>query len=274
MKNVFPHLLTWNEEVLKGCGKDIDFVVLHFYAPFDKLSNDDKLRQLVWAGPVVFEQNLAMIRDLLKRHARSGVEICVTEYGTFFGEKTAPDPRIGTTENAVFSALLLVACMRASDVTAANHWSLLNNSSFGMLKTDKGRLSSRPTAAVIQGLASMAQGTLLTVKIDCAGAAVDAKGSIPALGQVPDLDGAAVRMADGKLRAALINRSVRNSARTRVRFDGGRGPRAMNVRALSPADAGGSEWKVAGPSKVEAGKDGSFELTVPPGSLVFIESIE
>ncbi len=271
MKNVHPHLLTWNEEVLKVAGRDIDFVVLHFYAPFDKLPSEDDLHRLVWAGPVVFEQNVAAIRVMLKRFARPGVKIALSEYGTFFGGKVAPHPRIGSTENALFSALILFTCIRDPDITMANHWSLINNSSFGILRTTPaGRLTTRPTYQVLRSLAPMAGMKVLPLRIDGNGYAVQARGNIPGLKKVPYLDAVAVRGDDGLVRLAVVNRSPNATVEATLSFVAGIAPPALSACALTPGDEKGTRWKAPARQLLTSGHNGLFRYRFPPQSFTVI----
>lgn len=272
-KRVLPELEAWNEEVLRTCGNDIDFVAAHFYAPFDAVSDEKRLHELVWAGAQVLEQNLERLRRLLARHARPGVELALTEYGTFFGEKIEPRPRIGTTENALFTALVLFQAMRANDVQLANHWSLLNNSSFGMLQTVQGRVVPRPTYAAIRGLSAMAGGTLLRMRIEGDGYSVTAKGNIPALERVPFVDGVAVRGADQRLRAAVVNRSFARESKLHVRLQGTGLPSSLTLRTLVPADTAGTAWIESQRAGIVPGVEGEFDLRLPAQSLSFLEGV-
>jgi alpha-N-arabinofuranosidase len=272
MKGLMPHLLTWNEEVLKVCAKEIDFVVLHFYSPFDTLPAEDDLHRLVWSSSIVFTQNAAMVRGLLKRYGTPGrgVEMAVTEYGTFFGEKIAPGPRIGTVENALFSALLLFACTREPDVTLANHWSLLNNSSFGMLRTRGGLLERRPTFEAIRQLAPLAGGRTIGLDVQCGSFAVKAKGSVPALPEVSVLDGIAVRGKGGDLTVAVVNRSPRGAVDASISFGGGRAPEKLVVRTLAGGEDG--TWKAPVESTIAPDGAGSFRYRFAPQSLTLLRA--
>lgn len=224
-----PKLLDWNEAVLASCGREIDFVALHFATPFDTHWLEDDLHRLVWAGPVAFEMTVAAVKQLLQRHARADLPIVVSEYTTFFGETTAPSARIAGTENALFCALMLFAMMRDPSIVAAANWSLLNNGTFGLLATDRdGRLSPRPAFDCFRLLAGFAGARLVPLRITAPGYAVTAKGNVPALAEVPMLDGVGRQAAGGSFELALVNRSPTDLLQVsiatpahRVALDGG-----------------------------------------------------
>jgi len=270
MKSVFPHLLTWNEDVLKLVGRDVDFLVLHYYAPFDKQFGDDAMKRLVWAGPDVFEQNLGIIRGLAKKYCRSNVEMAVTEYSTFFGEKITLDSRIASTENASFNAMMLMAFMRNPDVTLANHWSLLNNSKFGMIEWDGKKLASRPWFDLFVRLRNLAGGTVVPVKVTSTPYAVEAKGNIPRIDHQSSLQAIAVNKK-GKWQMVLVNRAPSQDISVTLNASGKLLPTSVSLTALVPNDEQ-SGWLPPTKQTLQMdAKTGNFTFRLPPGTVSFIE---
>ena len=268
IKSKHPHFLTWNAQVLNVAGRHLDFVALHFYAPFDKIRNEEHLHRLVWAGPLVFEQTVRDIKKRCKEVGADDLEIAVTEYGTFFGGRRKPDDRIATTENGLFNALMLFAFMRDPQIRLANHWSLLNNGSFGLLETQP-RFSRRPAAAIFDQLGALANHRVLPLVIDVAGYAVKAKGNIPRFSSVKFLDGVAAERTDGSIKLAVVNRSPRRSILTELKFEGAEAPDRLTVRSLRPTDDHGQAWRT-GETWLTAIDPGVFSVRLPPYSLTLL----
>lgn len=272
MKAVFPHLLTWNEEVLKVCGKDIDFVILHFYVPFDETSNGTDMHRWVWSGPRLFKDSLEMVRALLETHGRPGIEVAVTEYSTFFDEKVRPGERIASTENALFTASMLFSFMREPDVTLAHNWSFANNSTFGLIDTRSGGTAKRrPTFEVFRILGEYVGGRLLGTRLQCAPYSVEPFGNIPAMNDVPVVDTVAVRAKDGTLRFALVNRDPQNPVQLTVEITGTDPPGPLQAVTLTPRSARDTTaWATPEPRTVAPGSDGRYTIALPPHSLTAV----
>jgi alpha-N-arabinofuranosidase len=270
MPKIYPHMATWNEEVLQVAGRDMDYAVVHFYVPHDTLPNDDALSRLVWAGPLTFVQNLAQIRGLLARYARPDIEIALTEYGTYFGEKIALSARIASTENALFNAMLLFDLARDGAVQFANHWSLINNSRFGMLEASRGqRLVTRPMFEVFQVLAQLTGKRMVPVDYTGPTYSVDAKGNIPAT-KVPQLDAVAARDESGALVVSVVNRSPRTAQPLQLSIADFPSPlRARTISYYAP-DGYAMAWRSAPAANLSAAQDGMVAYTLPPQSLTLV----
>jgi len=269
MPKVLPHLVHWNETVLRDAGKDLDFVILHFYAPHDSLWNDSKLRGHVLAGPEVFTRTLQQILAQIKQYGRPDTEVVVSEFGTAFAEKLMLSRRIASTEGALFSTSLLFAMMREPRVTVANHWSLLNNSQFGMLTHDGTQLRPRPIYDAYQLLKPWQGGSILTMTVSGPSYAVTGHGSVPAMAKVALLDAQAVRETDGTLSLALINRSDRKALPTQITLDGLPAGAWQTTRTVLSAKPAAAQWRRdAFPASPLAGNVLALEL--PPHSLTLI----
>ncbi len=271
MKDVLPDLLTWNEEVLKRVGRDVDFLSLHFYAPFDKKVSATSMNQLVWAGPIVFEGNLKRIRELAQRYCRPNIEYAVTEYSTFFGEKLILDERISGTENTLFNTLLMLNFMRSPDITLANHWSLLNNNVFGMLKWNEGKLTLRPWYNIFTRLRNFAGSKVLATEIKSPTYRVDAKGNVPNLEKINVVEALVVR-DDNKWRLVLINRSP--DQEIEVSLSGADEALPAHLDAvLFKSDNEQRVWLPPATQSLSIDPDTQqHRVKIPPASVTFLES--
>lgn len=272
MKNVYPHLLTWNEEVLKGCGQDIDFVALHFYVPFDTLSDENALHKLVWAGPVVFKQTVDDVRALLQQHAKASVEMVVNEYNTAFETAATLNPRIASTENSLYCAMLLFAFMRDERITMANHWLFTQNTALGLtdISADGTVLSRRLTFEVFKQLGVLAGSRLAPITITCPTYATLAQGNVPQLSGIPVLDGIAAVAPDGTVRIAIVNRDPVSALASTLNIRGGNEPLTLSTATLRPA--GGSDvfqWDAPPKAQKLVRKQGDL-MTFPAHSLTII----
>ena len=209
MKNVFPHMVTWNDEVLENLSNQVDFASLHFYAPFDKTWLDDNTLKLALSGPQVFVQNIDILKKQLAQHNRMDLELAVTEYNTFFGDKVKLDRRTAYTEGAIFNGLLLFQMIREPQIILANHWSLVNNAVFGMLGSSTiSTVEFRPVYTVFKHLAEQQGWSVLASKVYSPGYKITAKGNIPAIKTVPYLDVLVTKNVNStKIRFNIINRS-------------------------------------------------------------------
>lgn len=273
--SVLPHMVSWNKEVLQEFKDEIDFVSVHFYAPFDTLWDDKSLNKMVWSSPIVFAENLKIISELIKKHSSDKVKIGVTEYGTFFGEKISPSKRIESTENALFMAMSLFTMIRDSNVVIANNWSLMNNSRFGMLKTEDKQIILRPNADVFRELSSFKNGHLADVVIDSPGYSVSAKGNIPNLTNVSFIDALAVKLPNGTLGIALVNRSPDKSVLVRIEIKGNYPFMNKNVSLsqYNPYDSMTSlQWVKT--SLVKEMENDFISLELKPGSFTMVKTSE
>ncbi len=269
MPKVLPHLVNWNETVFREAGRELDFVILHFYAPHETLWNDSELRGLVLAGPEVFRRTLQQILTLIREHGRPDTEVVVSEFGTAFGEKLVLSRRIASTEGALFSASLLFAMMREPRITVANNWSLLNNSQFGMLEHDGPLLRPRPIYDVYKLLKPWHGGHSLTITLTGPTYAVTGHGSVPTMPKVALVDAQAVREADGSLSVALLNRSDRKTLPAQLVFENLPAGAWQATRTVLSAKPAAEQWRHdTHPAKVLAGN--ALTLELPPHSLTLV----
>ncbi len=265
MAPIYPHMATWNEALLKVAGKEIDFAVLHFYVPHDKVWDDKALTRLVMAGPLVFEKNLATIRGLLERHARPDIEIALTEYGTYFGEKLLLSKRIESTESALFNSMLLFSVIRDGGLVMANHWSLVNNSRFGMLAAAPGKpIVRRPNHQSLAALSALAGKSRLPVTYSGPHYKVEARGNIGAQPRVPMLDAVAGRDdRTGRTTLLVINRSLDGPIQLELEA----GAAAATAVTLYAEGAYEMSFRSTAPVSLSAGPGGRIAHKLLPNSL-------
>lgn len=265
MQQVLPHMTTWNDEVLAVLSDNIDFLSVHFYAPFDKLFSNARLSQLVLAGPLVFSQNLRLLQEALRTHNRSDIAIAVTEYNTFFGDKVKLDERTAEPEAALFQGLMLFEMMRNPDVILANNWSLINNSVFGMIQTDaNNQASTRPTYPVFRTLAQQANSQFLSSTVTSPGYTVAAKGNIPQLDHVPYIDAVSTtNLSSGHITINVINRSLDSSSMLTIT---GLRSELKSAEIVSYSGNQAAQWRVSVESNSSAGQP----INIPPFSYTRI----
>lgn len=265
MANVYPFLLTWNEDVLKAAGQQADFVSLHFYAPQDKLWSEKTLAQTVWASPMVFTQNVARLRAQLAKYARPDTQLLVTEYGTAFADKVAPSARIASTQTALYDASMLFAFARDGGIARAQNWSLSNNSQYGtMVLAANTPMQKRPAYTVYAALKDWAGARLLPMDVGTPNYAVSAIGNVPALPSVPVVDSLAALDANGRLRIALVNRSIDQTLPVSIVTQTPRRP-GTSLLAVSGGPAA-AQWVQTGALTV-TGSGKNWTLNLPPMSF-------
>lgn len=276
MGNIFPHIVTWNEDVLKEINDEVDFVSVHFYAPSDTIWDDSKLNKLVWSSSIIFSENLKSITQLIKKHSSPNIKIGVTEYGTFFGEETSPLERIESTENALFIAQSLFVMMRDENVIVANNWSLVNNSRFGLLKLFDGKIIKRPSAYVFEQLASLNNGHRILTSINSPHYRVDAKGNVPTLESVPIIDAVSIKKPDNSLAIAIINRSPNQTIELKINIINGNSfnNKLATIHHYDPHDSNMTalKWQINKTSKNIV--NSVLSITLRPGSFTLVNLSE
>lgn len=268
-------MATWNEEVMRAAGPNVDFAVVHLYAPFDKPGKDAELKQLLWAAPDVFAGNLRMVAALLDKHGAYGAPIAITEYNSFFDPSWGRmDERIASSESGVFLALTMFEMMREPRVTAANHWSLLNNGVFGMLTVDNARkVARRPSFDVFKELSRFAGARVLTTADSGSNYSVKAKGNLPDIPWVSTVRSAAAVRPDGTLLIGLVNRSTDQPVVARTTLVDGTAASRLRARTYAAAGGRNAGWKAPTSSAIVLGRDGAFSLELPPQSVTFVETV-
>ena len=271
MPSVMPHLSGWNEAVLKMVGQEIDFVVLHFYAPHDTVWWEAELSQITLAAPLVFTRSMARISSLLAQYARADVEMALTEFGTAYGEKFVLSKRIAATDSALFAALVLFAAMREPRLKLVNHWSLLNNSQYGMLVSEgEAGLSRRPVYEVYRLLAPFQKMRGINVSITGAPSyPVRAKGSVPAIAEVAMIDAVAAIGDEGQILLAIVNRDPSRTHAIKLALASGL-DKAYTARIESVAGKRGAlKWNAAVVSH-HVGKLADLPIEVPSHAILVL----
>jgi alpha-N-arabinofuranosidase len=267
-------MATWNETVMRVAGPNVDFAVVHLYAPFDKSGKNEDVKQRLWAASDVFAGNLLMVAALLDKYGATGAPIAITEYNSFFDPSWGRmDERIASSESGLYLALTMFEMMREPRVTVANHWSLLNNGVFGMLTIDKARtVTRRPSFDIFKELSRFAGARVLSTTDLGPRYAVKSKGNLPDLPSVSMVRSAAAVHRDGRIVMGLVNRSADRSVLARTTLDGASASR-LQVRTYAAAGGKNAGWKPVTSSHVAPGRDGTFSLALPPQSVTFVETV-
>jgi len=249
MAGVMPELTVWNAAVVRACAADIDFISLHFSAPYDTVWPDDRLRELTLAGALVLRKTIGEVRSLLAQVGRPRLPILVTEYTAFYGG--GRPELIAGLDGALFDALVLLELMRQPAVVAAANWSLVNDGAFGLAAGDGEQLKPRPSFEMLRRLRTLAGLAIVGMDIQGPTYATAAKGSIPALPRVPMLDGVAVALSPGRYRLAVVNRSA--------------------CTAVAAKLESGLRVAVGGPAVSPAFRPGDTRLNLPASSLSVVD---
>ncbi len=270
MPPIYPHMATWNDEVLKIAAHSADFGVVHFYVPHDKLFSDSELSRLVFAGPATFGENLEIVRGLLKQYGRPDLPLALTEYGTYFGETIKLSRRIASSENALFKASLLMLLMRDGQVAIANNFSVINNDRFGMLEAKPGKaLVRRPNFDIFKTLGTMANGEVLVADVQSPTYHRAAKGNVAAA-TVPLLDSIAVARPDGVTQLAIVNRSVEESVDVTILLEEKSVAHQVTVHSYDTAGGYSLEWHVV-ETRTEMTRPNELHLRLPAYSFTSVD---
>ncbi|WP_062266289.1 hypothetical protein [Endozoicomonas arenosclerae] len=267
MKNVYPHMETWNEEVIRRLSSDIDFVSLHFYAPYDKMWDSRELSRLTLAGPDIFRQNVEKIQALLDKYQRTDIQMAVTEYNTFFGDKLKLDSRTAEPEGALFTAMMLFEMAKAPNILFANHWSLINNAVFGMINTHSSP-ETRPVFDVFKALATQKNNLIYQHTPKSPEYTVKAKGNIPSA-SIPKLASLVTENSKGELYINLVNRSPDTTLLLNSNELTGNKFKKATINQWSGLDT--RAWKKSYIEKKISLSEKHFDIKLPPFSFSVIK---
>jgi hypothetical protein len=271
-------MVSWNDEVLAIAGRDADFVVLHFYAPFDKLPDLGATGRIAQAGSEAIVANLASVRATLARNGRAGMPLLLSEYGLNFADTQYPSPRIAGTDSGLVVAALLARVMAAPDIVGAQTWSLINNSVWGALASDAsvaGGLRRRPQFDALALAAEMAGMRWLPADVSGPVFSVPAIGNITASDAVPGLVACAARGEEGRMKLLLVNRVGADPVAASLATTSGW--RRASCRVWSAGDprlapSGLPTWSRVGSQAVVRGSGGkSWSLVLPPVSIAMVD---
>ncbi len=253
----YPYLLTWNNALAQGLGGELDFVSAHFYAPYDFNENPVRRAAMLAAAPTAFVHSLENLHRLFGRP----VEVWVTEYNLFYDK-----PRFEYTagiEGALLCAGLMIEMAR-SGVSAACHWSLLNNSFFGLAETGAGPARLRPAGRVMGLLRGLGGARIVRISVEAPTTDCPILGTVPTQLHTSVLRALAAASPDGRrLTLLLVHTGYTQPLAVDVEVQGfaaAQTARASSVTQKSDADE--SQIQVAG--------DGRMRLTLAPLSFTAV----
>jgi alpha-N-arabinofuranosidase len=269
MQYVYPHVVSWNDDVLAVAGRDADFAVLHFYTPFDKVADSAEMGRIVMAGSEAFAGNIEAVQQTLARHGRAGMPMLLTEFGLNFADAEVPSARIAGTENALFVAAMLVRMMAVPDLYGAQIWSLINNSVWGALSSDGAGLQRRPVYDALALVAEMAGLRWLPVEVQGPVFGVNGIGNVPSNDHVPALLAAAGVAGHGALKLLLVNRADSDAVTATLATNGRY--RVLAARQLVGGAGPAPSWTGSGDLALTTAADGSLRCELPPATIAMVD---
>ncbi len=275
----------WNEHLLRAAlangGSAPDYLSLHPLVPLpadlDRLPYSDQYESAM-AFPTFFDAQ--MVPDLM--HLITSLEgpepktrLALTEWGIIVGGRDwQRSPNHDTLSGAIFNALMLNAMLRNSDwVTLANMTALLHG---GGIKKPRGVVIVDPQYWTQQLYTVSHPHTPVETTTVGPGREVPARGFLPAVANVPDVDVAAALSEDGKsLIVYAVNRHLTEARPLQLDVSGfavssvsgtlltASDPKARNTidqpAAVAPHPFPTPAWPAA--------PAGRWQVTLPPHSL-------
>ncbi|MCU0847185.1 MAG: hypothetical protein MUD12_04790 [Spirochaetes bacterium] len=126
----YAYLLKWNEAVASRISKYTDFASIHFYCPFDYKFSESDLNDIIMASPKMFIEACVDLNRMLDKKTK----LFVTEYNIFF--TPSQFKKVSSAGGAMFIGSMLMEFAK-NNIGGACQWSLLNNTYFGMIRSDK-----------------------------------------------------------------------------------------------------------------------------------------
>lgn len=218
----------WNPTLLRLAGKEMDFLILHFYYPAAGAKPAPYQSQAwfraVMAGASQALSDLQEIRQVIQKDAPPGkkIEIAITEYGIW--PSAAKDPRDWSNlARALFDADLTMGLLRegkALGVSLATSWILHGAMPTAAIHYNwkMGTRTVRPQYYAMQLLQNL-DPELVATKVAAPTFSVTRVGNVMATGGIPLLGAAAGMSPDGRhLSLLVINRSLGASLPATIRL--------------------------------------------------------
>jgi alpha-N-arabinofuranosidase len=283
--------MEWNRALLTAAtangGKAPDYLSIHPLVPLPGITGtipyeeqyESAMAQPAFLGQTLLPQ-LALLLDKLCPGAtgqQSRTRIAVTEWGIIVGGNDwRQSPNHDTLSGAIFNALTLNAMLRNSDrVTLANMTALMHG---GGIKKWNGVTYVDPQYYTQQLYTLARPHTPVRTITVGPGHDVPARGQLPAVANVPDVDTFAALTQDGKqLVLFAVNRHLTAARPLRLDLQGF-APRSVSATLLTAPDVrAGNGWDhpdtvhpvpFAVPPYWPAPADRTWQVTLPPHSLV------
>lgn len=266
------------DTVLGGVREPFEFAALHssyFPVTFEKKESPQELYLATMAGTRVMQQDMEATRAKLRQYfPRRAVRLAITEYNALYSLDilrwglpsvflSRTDRYIESMAGALYVADALRVFSQASDLLMANFWSICGNWWYGAISHEG---KPRPQFHVLEAYKDLARGMVVQSSIRSAAMATARSGFVPAMRDIPQLEGHAVR--DGAvLRVALINKHPDSALGLRLRvpaFDRA----GATVREMSARDYFAREITLR--DKTASMVRGQLELTLPKHSFTVV----
>lgn len=263
------------DTVLAGVTAPFEFAALHssyFPVTFEKKESAQDLYLATMAGTRVMQQDMEATRARLARQfPRRRVELAITEYNALYSLDilrwglpsvflSRTDRYIESMAGALYVADALRVFSQTRDLLMANFWSLCGNWWYGAIGHDG---KPRPQFHVLEAYKDLARGDLVASSIRGPTMETARAGFVPAMRDIPQLEGHAVRDG-GTVRVALINKHPRASLPLRLGVPGLDRHR-VTVREIGARDYFGREISVRDMTASMLG--GQVQLILPRHSF-------
>ena len=280
----------WNGALLEAAtrngGQAPDYISLHPLVPlpdYAKGATYAEQYESAMAHPAFLDQTLIpnTICQIQKMEgAQARTRLAITEWGIIIGgEDWRQSPNHDTLAGGLYNALALNAMLRHSDwVTLANMTALLHG---GGIKKWKGITYVDPQYYTQQLYAQAHLQTPVATTTVGPGRNIPARGNMPAVEDVPDIDVFAARAQHTKLTVFLVNRCQTDARPLRLHIDNFQPGRRMAIKAtILTGDDPRAQNTLEAPDTVRPrpfvvpawpavpGKE--WEITLPPHALVVL----
>lgn len=226
-QNSFPD---WNEKVLKGAGKEIDFFAIHnAYAPLVIDHRFVTVRQVyaaMLAAPKDIKSNIETVSHQIDQwvpERSKEMTIAVTEWGPFFhGAPESPYvDHVKTLGSALFVASTLNAFISSPKVEIGNFYKLVEPVFMGWIGKRKGEWIANAPYLALQLYTHHLEEMLVQSTVKSPLYDSDAVGMIDRISDVPYLDAIASKSADGKSIVIMaVNKHFDSPIKTAISIKG------------------------------------------------------
>lgn len=267
------------DTVLAGVNEPFEFAALHssyFPVTFEKKESAQDMYLATMAGTRVMQQDMEATRAKLRQYQpRRAVKLAITEYNALYSLDilrwglpsvflSRTDRYIESMAGALYVADALRLFSLTSDLLMANFWSICGNWWYGAIGHDG---APRPQFHVLEAYRDLARGTVVPSTIRTATMATPRSGFVPAMRDVPQLEGHAVR--DGPVLAvALINKHPQASLALRLSVPA-LDRASVTIRELSAPDYFSREVRVR--DRTAGLAAGKLDLTLPRHSFAVVK---
>ena len=267
------------DTVLGAVTQPFEFAALHssyFPVTFEKKESPQDLYLATMAGTRVMQQDMEATRAKLRHYfPRRAVRLAITEYNALYSLDilrwglpsvflSRTDRYIESMAGALYVADALRVFSLTSDLLMANFWSICGNWWYGAISHEG---KPRPQFHVLEAYKDLARGMVVQSGIRSAVMETARSGFVPAMRDIPQLEGHAVRDG-GVLRVALINKHPQASLALHLSVPAIDRARAT-VREISARDYFARDVSVR--DRTASMVAGKLDLTLPKHSFAVVQ---